>query len=216
MLAPRRVPRNPVVGKRARRSPCSRRTRPPASTRRRAAGGPTPSAVSAANAVSGPACAYPDGSVQRTGGRSGSPVAVHVAARGHDAEVGRPPAGARAVEPERRDADPHRAGRDAPGRASSAPGKPGVSITTSAAASSSSSAGRRARRRRRCACPRSTPRTGAASARSGSPSGGSTRIDLGAEVGEDAAGHRRGLAGEVDDPDPGQQRFGHASTLAAR
>jgi hypothetical protein len=32
---------------------------------------------------------------------------------------------------------------------------------------------------------------------------------LGAEVGEDASRHRRRLAGEVDDTDPGQECFGH-------
>ncbi len=31
--------------------------------------------------------------------------------------------------------------------------------------------------------------------------------DLGAEVGEDPTGHRGGLAGEVDHPDPVQQAF---------
>jgi hypothetical protein len=39
-----------------------------------------------------------------------------------------------------------------------------------------------------------------------------TRLDqdhLGTEVGEDASRHRGGLAGEVDDTDPGQECFGH-------
>ncbi len=74
-------------------------------------GRPVHSAVSAANAASGPVCAYAVGSVQRTGARSGSPVqymfpvaaitprseAVH-AARGPD-------------DAERRDPHPHRVRR---------------------------------------------------------------------------------------------------------
>ena len=121
----------------------------------------------------------------RVAGRLGAahrrPVGVagaeHVGAGGHDAEVrtrASPTAGP--VAPNGRDAHPHRVRRPSPGSTSSVPGKPGVSMTTSASARSATE--RRvvgALRRRRCACPRSTQRSGRVRARSGCPSGGSTR-----------------------------------------
>ena len=74
-------------------------------------GRPVASAVSAANATSGP--------TWRVAGRLGAAhrravgIAgrVHVPARGHDAEVGCAPGGTRARRAERRDVDPHRVGR---------------------------------------------------------------------------------------------------------
>src|SRR3979411_2282833 len=74
-------------------------------------GEPDASAVSTAKAVSAPTCAYPDGSVHRTGGRSGSPVAymfplAAMTPRSDD----RPPAGVAPGAAERRDARPDRTG----------------------------------------------------------------------------------------------------------
>src|SRR2546421_4861248 len=103
-------------------------------------GEPDASAVSTANAVSAPTCAYPDGSLHRTGGRSGSPVAymfpLDAIPPGSDAR--QPACGPVAPNGVTR-AQTAREARA--GSRSNVPGKPGVSITASAVSSSSSRRG---------------------------------------------------------------------------
>ncbi len=132
------------------------RARPPASTRRRAAASPLHSAVSAANAAS------PAGvRVRRRLGAAhrravGVAGAVHVPARRHDAEVGRAPRRARAVEPERRDAHPHRVGRARRDRARACRRRRACRTRRRRRRAARRARDRRPRARRP-ACPRSTP-----------------------------------------------------------
>ena len=73
MLAPRRLPRAPVSAKPATATMFATSTTSCIDTSTRC-GKPVASAVIAANAASGPECAYAVGSVHRIGARSGSPV----------------------------------------------------------------------------------------------------------------------------------------------
>src|SRR5438876_11154319 len=73
MLAPRRDPRTPLLAKLEIATMFAVTTTSGMETSTRCAT-PENNAVSAANAASPPVCAYPDGCVQRTGARSGSPV----------------------------------------------------------------------------------------------------------------------------------------------
>ena len=139
MFAPRRMPRNPVCGKRAGVAMFATSTTSCIETSTRC-GRPLASPVSAANAVSAPTCAYPDGSVHRTGSRSGSPVQymlplAAMTPRSDARQSARGP-----VSPNGVTLTQTAAGASA-GSSVHAPGKPGVSMTMSASARSSSSAG---------------------------------------------------------------------------
>jgi hypothetical protein len=139
MLAPRRAPRSPVFGNDASPTMFETNTTSCIDTSTRC-GAPDASAVSTANAVSAPTCAYPDGSLQRTGGRSGSPVAYMfpLDAMTPRSEARQPARGP--VRPKGVTLTQIASGARA-GSSSSAPGKPDVSITASAVLSSSSRRG---------------------------------------------------------------------------
>ena len=138
-------------------------------------GEPEASAVSTANAVSAPTCAYPDGSLHRTGGRSGSPVAYMfpLDAITPRSDARQPACGPVAPNGVTR-AQTAREARA--GSRSNVPGKPGVSITASAVASSSSRRGSSGPSTTTLALPAPQARKRRGSARSGWPSRGSTRI----------------------------------------
>ena len=138
-LAPRRVPRNPVAGKRDGVDMFATATTSCAATSMRW-GRPDARPVSAANAVSAAAWLYPAGSAQRTGARSGSPVQYRLplaammprSVARHDARGPSSPKGVRLTQT---------ASGASAGDRSQAPGKPGVSSTTAARPSSSANAG---------------------------------------------------------------------------
>src|SRR5680860_392587 len=138
-------------------------------------GSPDASAVSAANAVSGPVWAYADGSLHRTGGRSGSPVQymfplAAITPRSDPRQRARGPTRPNGV------TLTHTASGARSGSSTSAPGKPGVSITTSVVASSDANRASSGPSTTRLVLPalQAMNRCGSA-ARSGSPSGSSTR-----------------------------------------
>ena len=172
-------------------SPCSRRTRPPASRRRRAAAARSRAPVSAANAAS-----RADVRVARRLGAAhrraiGIAGAVHVAARRHDAEVRRAPAGARPGRAERRDAHPDRVRRASAGSSVERAGEARrVDHDVGAlrgARSSAGSSGPSTTTERLPGAPRGEP---VADPAQRMPAGRLGEHDLGAEVGEDPAGHR--------------------------
>src|SRR5256886_13410250 len=103
-------------------------------------GEPDASAVSTPNAVSAPTCAYPDGSVHLTGGRSGSPVAYMfpLAAMTPRSDARQPACG---PVPPNGVTRAQTAPEARAGSRSNVPGKPGVSITASAVANSASRQG---------------------------------------------------------------------------
>ena len=178
-------------------------------------GRPVHSAVIAASAASGPVWPYPEGSVQRTGARSGSPVQnmLALAAITPRSEARQPACGPDDPKGVTRT---HTACAARAGSSTSAPGKPGVSITTSAPASSSASAGVVGARDGHAALA-GGPRGEAVGQRTQRVAlGWLDEHDVGAQVGEEAPGHRGRLTGQVDDAHAVEQGRGHVHPPAAR
>src|SRR6266540_3102171 len=132
MLAPRRAPRCPVFANSASPTMLATNTTSCIETSTRS-GAPEASAASTAYAVSPPTCAYPDGSLHRTGGRSGSPVAYMfpLAAITPRSDARHPERGP--VRPNGVTLAQTACGAVS-GSRSKAPGNPGVSMTASAVA----------------------------------------------------------------------------------
>ncbi len=149
-------------------------------------------------------------------GAVGVPRAVHVPGRGHHPEVARLPPRPRSRQSERRDVDPHGTGGgggiDDEGTGPQRRGQHDVG--------SGQKLGQLRILRRpdlcdRLACVphREAQRPAVGAEGRDAPQGiASGRLDLhhvGAQVGQDPPGHGRGLAGDVDDPDPGEKGLGH-------
>ena len=177
----------------------------------RAAGAARPTARSAPRTRPRRRCARsPTARCTRTGARSGSPVQymfplAAITPRSDARQAARGPSSA-----ERRDAAPTPRAARASGSTVHAPGKPGVSITMSASASSASrrgSSGPSTTTLRLPGAPRGP--VGGASARSGSPSGGSTSTTSAPRSASIRPAMAAGSPAEVDDADPVEQRRGH-------
>ncbi len=170
-LAPRRRPRSPSRAKRPALPIEATMTASWIDTSI-CCGRPVASPVRAAKAASGPTCANATGSAQRTGGRSGSPVAKRLPV---EARIPRSPARHPARGPVRPKGE--RWTHTAPGARSASTPWPVVASTTSASARSSSRSGsstgigsiveRAVHTAWRCSCWRNQP-----------PSGGSGRVTV--------------------------------------
>ena len=124
---------------------------------------------------------------------------VHVAARGHDAEVARPPARARAVEPERGDADPHGAWRER--RVELGRARPPRCVEDDV--------GLGQHRPQRRLVDRGLARIPGQPVDVAAAAGVVEQANIGPQVAQDARRHLRRFTREVDDPEAGEEPLSH-------